>query len=251
MSIWQLISFKFLSLRKKMKHLGVDVGSKCWSLEMARRNKKKNWMETYESLFVFLYLDASVVVSDLGKCYKENFSCHVWGSKFLCRLIRSLGPWRRRKGSGALKEEKRTNIYLSFLYIFILLCLSHRRFFFFLNSELLWQQSLRLTFFKPRANDYTTKQFILPKGMFFLKPCTSDYNNKGFPNCSESACNVGDPGRFLDWEDSLEKEMATHSSILGWRIPWTEEPGRLQSMGLQELTGLKQPHFAQGHVSPS
>ena len=31
----------------------------------------------------------------------------------------------------------------------------------------------------------------------------------------------------LDWEDSLEKEMATHSSILAWRIPWTEEPGRL------------------------
>ena len=39
---------------------------------------------------------------------------------------------------------------------------------------------------------------------------------------------------FLDWEDPLEKEMATHSSILAWRIPWVEEPGRLQSMGLQE-----------------
>ena len=37
----------------------------------------------------------------------------------------------------------------------------------------------------------------------------------------------------LDWEDPLEKEMATHSSTLAWRIPWTEEPGRLQSMGLQ------------------
>jgi len=41
--------------------------------------------------------------------------------------------------------------------------------------------------------------------------------------------------RFLDWEDPLEKEMATHCSILAWRIPWTEEPGRLQSMGSQEL----------------
>ena len=40
--------------------------------------------------------------------------------------------------------------------------------------------------------------------------------------------------RFLGREDPLEKEMATHSSILAWRIPWTEEPGRLQSMGLQE-----------------
>ena len=39
---------------------------------------------------------------------------------------------------------------------------------------------------------------------------------------------------FLGWEDPLEKEMATHSSILAWRIPWTEEPGRLPSMGLQE-----------------
>ena len=39
--------------------------------------------------------------------------------------------------------------------------------------------------------------------------------------------------RFLGWEESLEKEMATHYSTLAWRIPWTEEPGGLQSMGLQ------------------
>ena len=37
----------------------------------------------------------------------------------------------------------------------------------------------------------------------------------------------------LGWEDPLEKEMATHSSILAWRISWAEEPGRPQSMGLQ------------------
>ena len=41
--------------------------------------------------------------------------------------------------------------------------------------------------------------------------------------------------RSLGWEDSLEKEMATHSSILAWRIPWKEEPGGLQSMGLQRV----------------
>ena len=41
--------------------------------------------------------------------------------------------------------------------------------------------------------------------------------------------------RFLGGKDPLEKEMETHSSILGWRIPWTEEPGRLQSRGSQEL----------------
>ena len=41
--------------------------------------------------------------------------------------------------------------------------------------------------------------------------------------------------QFLGWEDPLEKEMATHSSILAWEIPWTEEPGGLQSMGLQRV----------------
>ena len=40
---------------------------------------------------------------------------------------------------------------------------------------------------------------------------------------------------FLGREDSLEKEMATHSRILVWKIPWKEEPGRLQSMGLQRV----------------
>ena len=41
--------------------------------------------------------------------------------------------------------------------------------------------------------------------------------------------------QFLGWEDPLEKEMATHSRILAQEIPWTEQPGRLQSMGSQEL----------------
>ena len=39
---------------------------------------------------------------------------------------------------------------------------------------------------------------------------------------------------FLDWEEPLEKEMATHSSVLAWRIPWSEEPSGLQSMRLQK-----------------
>ena len=39
----------------------------------------------------------------------------------------------------------------------------------------------------------------------------------------------------LGWEDPLEKEMATHPSTLAWKIPWTEEPGRLQSMGSQRV----------------
>ena len=41
--------------------------------------------------------------------------------------------------------------------------------------------------------------------------------------------------RFLGWEDALGKGTATHSSILAWRIPWTEEAGRLQSMGSQRV----------------
>ena len=45
--------------------------------------------------------------------------------------------------------------------------------------------------------------------------------------------------RSLGWEDHLEEEMATHSSILAWRIPWAEESGGLQSMGSQSRTQLK------------
>ena len=41
--------------------------------------------------------------------------------------------------------------------------------------------------------------------------------------------------RDLGWEDPLEEEMATHSNILAWRIPWTEEPGGLRSTGLQRV----------------
>ena len=55
-----------------------------------------------------------------------------------------------------------------------------------------------------------------------------------FPGGSEvrvSACDMETWVRSLDWEDPLEKEMATHSSILAWRIPWSEETGGIQSMG--------------------
>ena len=53
---------------------------------------------------------------------------------------------------------------------------------------------------------------------------------KGIPqwlSSKESACQAGDVGSILDQKDPLEEAMATHSSILAWRIPWTEEPGRL------------------------
>ena len=60
----------------------------------------------------------------------------------------------------------------------------------------------------------------------------------GFPGGSEgkaSACNAGDPVRSLGQEDPLGTEMAPHSSTLAWKIPWTEKPGRLQSMGSQRV----------------
>ena len=52
--------------------------------------------------------------------------------------------------------------------------------------------------------------------------------------------------RFLGWEELLEKEMATHSSILAWEIPWTEEPGRLPSMGSQKVRHNSATHTEAG-----
>ena len=65
-------------------------------------------------------------------------------------------------------------------------------------------------------------------------PILSTIGKQDFPGGTDgkaSAYNVGDLGSIPGSEDLLEKEMATHSSILAWKIPWTEEPGRLQSMG--------------------
>ena len=50
----------------------------------------------------------------------------------------------------------------------------------------------------------------------------------------ETACNAGDLGSILGWEDPLEKEMATDFNILAWKTPWTEESSGLQSMQLQK-----------------
>ena len=60
----------------------------------------------------------------------------------------------------------------------------------------------------------------------------------GFPGDSdgkEPACNARDLGLIPGWDDLLDEEMATCSSILAWRIPWTKEPCRLQSTGLQRV----------------
>ena len=68
---------------------------------------------------------------------------------------------------------------------------------------------------------------------FFLRYLIASCQALGFPDSSvgkESACYAGDPGCFLGQEDPLEKGTATHSSILAWRIPWTE-----WSMGWQRV----------------
>ena len=54
-------------------------------------------------------------------------------------------------------------------------------------------------------------------------------------NLPANTGDAGDMGLILGLGRSLEEDMATHSSILDWRIPWTEEPGWLQSMGLQRV----------------
>ena len=56
----------------------------------------------------------------------------------------------------------------------------------------------------------------------------------------ESACNTETHIRSLSQEDPLEKEMATHSSLLAWKIPWTKKPGELQSMWSQESATTEQ-----------
>ena len=65
----------------------------------------------------------------------------------------------------------------------------------------------------------------------------------GFPGGSdgkESACSAGDQVRSLGREDPLEKELANHTSILVWKIPWMEEPGRLQAyVGHKLFMGVK------------
>ena len=53
-------------------------------------------------------------------------------------------------------------------------------------------------------------------------------------NLPANTGDTGDVGLIPGWEDPLEEEMATHSSILAWEIAWTEEPGELQSMGSQK-----------------
>ena len=70
-----------------------------------------------------------------------------------------------------------------------------------------------------------------------------DIWEEGGSDAKTSVYNAGDLGSIPGSDDSLEKEMATHSSTLAWKIPWTEEPGRLQSMGSQRVRTTERLHF--------
>ena len=82
-------------------------------------------------------------------------------------------------------------------------------------------------------NPYVFRVYALNQHIIYLYKISL-----GFPGVSdnkESACKRDTWVWFLGLEDPLKKGMATHSTILAWRIPWTEEPGRLQSMALQRV----------------
>ena len=77
----------------------------------------------------------------------------------------------------------------------------------------------------------------------------SHINCPGGSDSKASAYNVGDLGSIPGLEDLLEKEIATHSSILAWKISRAEEPGRLSSMGFcKELDTIERLHFT-SHIS--
>ena len=79
--------------------------------------------------------------------------------------------------------------------------------------------------------------FSATKLPFICFSQSSNFIRMGFPSGSEAEILLAMQGTqvlSLGWKDPLEKEMATLSSILAWEIPWTEEPGGLQSMGLQK-----------------
>ena len=92
----------------------------------------------------------------------------------------------------------------------------------------------------------------MPLSTILSPPCSIELSISyisaiGFPGGSDgkaSAYNAGETRvRSLGQEDPLEKEIATHSSTLAWKIPWTEEPGRLQSTGSQSWTRLSDVTF--------
>ena len=85
---------------------------------------------------------------------------------------------------------------------------------------------------------YGIIEFKFIKDLYFIDLKVSNYKRISFPGGSDgkTSASMWETGvHFLGWEDPLEKEMAIHSNTLAWKIPWMEEPDRLQSMGLQRV----------------
>ena len=93
------------------------------------------------------------------------------------------------------------------------------------------QQSAKSNIIATVYQNLVTFLWEITDRFFFFTLCIE----LGFPPGKESACNAADLDSIPGWEDPLEQGMATHSSILAWRIPLAEEPGKLQTMGSQRV----------------
>ena len=97
------------------------------------------------------------------------------------------------------------------------------------DASVLWERRKISDYF---LSSTVTRSFYLEMSLNISLPCWLRWQGI----CLQCRRPVFHP---LGWEEPLEKEMATHSSILAWRIPWTEEPGRVHSpWGRKEWTGL-------------
>ena len=82
---------------------------------------------------------------------------------------------------------------------------------------------------------YLVQDLIFFFFLYWIPKELTSVTNPGGSDGKASVCSVETWVRSLDGEDPLEEGMATHSSILAWRIPWTEEPGGLRSLGSQRV----------------
>ena len=112
------------------------------------------------------------------------------------------------------------------------------------NMNRNFRSYLKIWSFRKRNEHYLSICYVLSTCVLHFH--VNIFNLSGFPGGSDGTSPVAQmvkrlPARRKTWvqslgqEDPLEKEMATHSSTLAWKIPWTEEPGRLQSMGSQRV----------------
>ena len=111
---------------------------------------------------------------------------------------------------------------------------------YFLDSKLKLWLSFRIYFYYLIQGSFCQSE-ILQREFFASLQLPLFQLYWGFPggsDCKESACNSEDLCLIPGWGRSLEEEKAIHSSILAWRISWTEEPGELYSMGSQRLISI-------------